>query len=177
MWADFPLVENGEEYWLLHLATKMVECSNLSNSSASSRLANKILVSFIDLISITKLYSYSMQANVLALYHRHLSYRKTEIILYFRFLERFTHLALEPSSVSGAISQPPHTSTEEVGDDPLTKVCKRDSAESVRPYDPSSEPHIPDYPLLPLSRGCLLTLKKLTVQFTDTLKDKGVLAW
>ena len=99
----------------------------------------------------------------------------TFLLLFCRFLARMTSLVSEPSSVTGCESLVPGTSTEEVGDDPQSKVCKRDGAESVRPCKTLTDSQIPDYPLLPLSKGCLLTLQKLAVKFKDTLRDRGVL--
>ena len=99
----------------------------------------------------------------------------TFLLLICRFLARITSLVSEPSSVTGCESLVPRTSTEEVGDDPQSKVCKRDGAESVRPCKTLTDSQIPDYPLLPLSKGCLLTLQKLAVKFKDTLRDRGVL--
>ena len=89
----------------------------------------------------------------------------TFLSLICRFLARITSLVSEPSSVTGCESLVPRTSTEEVGDDPQSKVCKRDGAESVRPCKTMTHSQIPDYPLLPLSKGCLLTLQKLAVKF------------
>ena len=97
----------------------------------------------------------------------------TFLLLICRFLARITSLVSEPSSVTGCESLVPRTSTEEVGDDPQSKVCKRDGAESVRPCKTLTDSQIPDYPLLPLSKGCLLTLQKLAVKFKDTLRDHG----
>lgn len=95
------------------------------------------------------------------------------LFLIFRFLDRIANLVSEPSSTApstSSIPSQPIPATENSDGDPQSKVCRLDQHSSCDPSLASSSQQLPDYPLLPLSKGCMLTIRKLVEKLRDILK-------